>query len=413
MKKHVIFLITLLLSVSGCTQNFWGNQITQAENTNNTDNNDKITSISEDGGIPEELGEWKIVADVSDVWFDCDNDFILKYSKMSIDQENRIWIYGPDQWNGPIGGIPDNLGCEGFDAKRKIIIFDPNNGKSTIFEPDLGDGVDLSSASGWTHLDKNKVLLNSVFIYASPWDSLDGGENNKFIDIAILDGKVFRELIHISHDYFSVPDYATSGNFLYVILNTVELPYPQIIVYDLETEKQINDFHLTSCENPRSIEVSDEQIFLLCKEQDTTYSLFIYSKNFQEIKSWIGKIEISPNLGNRGTGFPLALDRQGRLWVGYSYVVKEESELWVLEPLFPTLSLLVEENAGFSPKPIFGMMPYKNMMLFSIDGSIFLADYDNNEWRILLHNSSPQPIAIGSDGMMYVFTGKYILSSAP
>jgi hypothetical protein len=408
MKRNLVFLfITVVLIVSGCTQYDWEHQTMQTENIDTT------IVMPGNGDIPKELSGWKIVTNVSEIWFDCDIDFVLKYSKMSIDQENRIWIYGPDLWNGPIGGIPDNPGCEGLGAHRRIIIYDQNEEIASVFEPDLGEGIDLSSASGWTHLDNDRVLLNSVFIYATPWDSPDGGENNKFIDIAILEGTEFRELIHVSHDYFSVPDYAISRNLLYVIMNTVEQPHPQIIVYSLETEKQTTIYELTSCDYPRSIEASNEHIFLLCKESDSTYSLFIYTNDFREVKSWIGQITITPNLGNRGSGFPLALDTQGRLWVGYSYVAKEESEKWVLESLSPSPAFLAEESEGFSPKPIFGMLPYKNMMLFSVEGLIFLADYDNKEWRVLMHNSSPLPIAIGTDGMIFVFTGKYILSSTP
>ena len=409
MKKSIWYSTILCLFLfSGCAKNSWQSN---AMNTNSESNNQNATLA--DGNIPDAMSDWEIIADVSDQWFECSYGFILDYTKMSIDTQNRIWIYGPDLWNGPIGGITDNPGCEGYDGQRRIIVYDPTTGVAENLNVDFGEGLDLSSASGWTHLEDDRVILNSVFIYASPWDGPNGGKDNKFIDIAILEHGELRELISESYDYFSVPDYAISENKLYVLINSEDNPHPRLIVFDLETEQQNQVVNLTSCSDPRSIEASNENLFLLCKEESSVYSLQIFSSDFSLLKSWNGQINFAPELINHGTGFPLAVDAEGRVWVGYSYIVKNVGGEWVLETLFPDQNLMLADNEGFSPRPIFGMMPYKNMMLFSVDGAIFLADYDNKEWKILEHGFSPLPIAVGADGWIYVFTGKYIITANP
>ena len=394
-----------MLLMSGCAKTGW-----QSSEMGTDKKTDKYFSEDFSGDIPVVLNQWKIVADISDLWWTCNYGYILQYTKMSIDKQNNIWIYGPDLENGPIGGISDNPGCTGSDSRRIVVYYEKYNHAET-YEVSIDSETDLASASGWTHLDNERVLLNSVFLYKSPWDGPDGGKDNRYIDIAILENGVIRELLSESNSTESVPDYTISNNLLYIIFQNVNNPSPQILVYDLKTEKQIKNFTITNCEYPKSIEISEGYYFLLCSDELNHYTLHIYSEDFIEIPSLEAAINSSPILGDNG--LPLNVDSKGRVWIGYSYIMKMENGKWVLDEIFPDQNFIETYNDNFYSKPIFGMVPYKNGMLFSIDKVIFFADYDNMQWKMLKHNGPPLPIVTGPDGKIYIFTGKYILTSTP
>jgi hypothetical protein len=404
MNRNLSIIISILL-LTGCVNTEWQN--IKMETSGNSDNS---TSSEFNGEIPNELRDWDIVADVSDQWLSCNYGFVLAYTKISIDDHNRIWIYGPDQWNGPIGGIPDNPGCGG-DSNPRIIIFDQGSKHSETFSPEIGEGAFVSTASGWTHLNNDKVLLTNVLIIKSPWDGPSGGEDNKYVDIAILENGTFHDLLSESSSTSSVPDYAIFNDFLYAIFNAVPNAYPQIKIFNLGTETLVKSVDLKDCDNPSSIETTDENIFLLCSDENFDYSLNVYSKEFMEIYSW--KVYFPGISGVRIRGLPLSRDEQGNVWVGYNYIVKNEKGNLTLEQIIPNKDMISVSNNYLQLKTIIGVAPYKNGMLFSIDGAFYLADYDQKEWRVLNHNAPPLPIAKGTDGKIYAFTGKYIISSKP
>jgi hypothetical protein len=392
------FIQTILcLLLAGCAPEEWqsSRMVTSADQG-------AYISHSYDGEIPAALKNWTLVTDVSNHWFSCNHGFILMYTKMSIDEENRIWIYGPDKWNGPVGGIKDNPGCkEGSDGR--IIVYDPQTQDSQELKLDIGDRM-LDSIGGWSHLGNGRTLLSSVFIYASPWDT-EGGKGNEFLDLAILrDGKIMT-LLADSSSYWSVPDTSISDNVLYAIIDIVHYSEPVIHVYDLNTEALIDRFQIANCERPRKLAVNDGKVFLVC-EREGFFVLRMYDIDFHFLHSW-GLVARNAQELNLDT------DASGNIWIGYSYILRSENEQWSLERIIPEKNLFYQRGNEYDHRVIFGMMPYRDSMLFSLDGGLYLANYNSREWRKILHSAAPLPIAVGTDGKIYAFTGKYIISSEP
>jgi hypothetical protein len=173
MKKIIFTFILLSLLLYGCEPKKW-----KEININKTVDDDVSSIWDSDGGIPEALSDWDLVADISENWFPCDQGYILKHSKMSIDQQNNIWLYGVDLWNSPFGVSTGFLGCK-YDGP-KVIVFNSSTGDVEKIGLDVVHDPFLASASGWTHLENGKVLLSSVHLFASLWD--EGGVGNEFYE---------------------------------------------------------------------------------------------------------------------------------------------------------------------------------------------------------------------------------------
>lgn len=396
-------LLAVVLFLSGCTTSSW--QKSDMEFAS-----DLTSDEGYNGEIPQSLQDWNFIADVSDIWINCNFDLTLPYMRISIDQQNRVWIYGLDHSNGPVGGITDNPGCSNGNTSR-VIIYDPASAKSRLAYPSTESDGFLSSASGWTHLHNDRVLVNSVFIYKNPWDSPDGGKGNQYMDLDILEDGSFRSLFTESSSEFAVPDYTVYENIAYVLFNPVRDGHPELLTFDLDSEILMSRNEITVCENPKSIEFNGDEIFILCEGESQAYSLYVLTKDLSIIATMKDKISFRPNLVNHGNGFPLSIDSKGRVWVGYSYLVDKSNNRWVLNAISPNDRLVEFYDGNYYPKPIFGMIPYKDGMLFSVNGGVFFADYDMHQWEILAHNISPLPIVVDTNGKIYAFTGKYILSS--
>jgi len=399
MKKMRLLLqiIYLCIFITSCTSSQWQTSKMETSSEKTIPTWDKY-----DGEIPLELKKWDVIADISSTWSACDYAFNLRYTTLSIDNENRIWIYGPDQWIGQnVEIVPDAPKCD-EDLHPLIIRYDQNSQQAETVRVNLENGSFISSARGWSHLGNGKVLLSSVFIYHGPWDAPDGGAGNKYIDLAILENGNIRELLGGSTSLFSIPDYAISNNIVFAISNTPT--FHGIKILDLSTEKLVGSISPPDCENIAHIEISDNNIFLICKSGTSSY-LRVYTKEMGEIISWL--------LNGDTSDFPLAVDSSGSVWVGDSYVATPSGITWTLDGILPERNFYVQNGYDFYKRKVFAMMPYENKMLISLEGAIYLADYRNKQWEFITYQSPPLPIAIGADGKIYVFTGKYIIATKP
>jgi len=385
------------LSITSCISSNW--HTSQMETS---EDRETLRWSEFNGEIPLELRNWNIVADVSREWFSCEYGFILRYTTLSIDENNKVWIYGPDQWLGPNGErVPDAPNCA-EEVRPRIVVYDQSSGQTERVQVALEDGSFLSSARGWNHIGSGKVLLTSVFIYRGPWDGSDGGAGNKFIDFAILkDGKI-RDLFGGNTSNFAVPDYAISDNMLYAISSTDS---NEIKILNLVTEKWMESVRLPNCDSIQSIEISNDNIFAICSTPNYQLSVRIYSRSIKEIKSWL--------LDGDRFDFPLAVDLEGRVWIGDKFVLKMNDEEWMLDGIAPPQDVFIQGQTQAYRRRIFGMFPYNNRMVFNLEGAIYLAAYDQKMWISIIHRAPPLPLAVGNDGSIYAFTGRYIISTKP
>lgn len=366
------------------------------------------------GEIPGALRNWNIVADVSDKWFDCEYKLLLKYTELSVDIKNQVWIYGPDLFNGPNGGLSDNPGCTGDNSSR-ILAYD--NGRKEFVRINLfqDSNSKLMTASGWAHIDDGDILLNSVLIYKEPWDGENGGKANKIYDLAILNHDSFRDLLSDSGSVFSLRDFVIENNKVFAVYDSVKEASAQILVYDISKEAITLRHPILNCQNPRSIAVSGDDVFVLCQEKAHVYSLYALAyEDFSQIQSWKNEILFTPILINHESGFPLRVDRQGRVWVGFSYLVAKNNGQWNLNEIEPDAKMIISDGQNEYPKVIYSMEPYSNGMIFSVEGGLFYLDGSKNSWEELVYNSPIAiPITVSNDGVVYAFTGKYVISGNP
>lgn len=365
-----------------------------------SDDRETLTWDAFDGSIPAEMDDWEIVADVSNQWFRCDYDFILRYTTLSVDEKNRIWIYGPDTWWGPNGEIvPDPPDC-GVLIWPRIIRHDQATKQTEIVRVEnLEEDAHLASARGWSHIGRERVLLTGVFIYASLWDGPKGGAGNKYIDFAILEGGNLRDLQ--GGNGFNYP-------FNYTIENNVLYAAPArssdvIKILNLDTERWEESIQPPNCDNIESIEVTEDNFILVCITQRKSYYAQVYTKDMELIAEWRLDSE-------KFRDFPLAEDSQGRIWVGNRYILRLEDGEWILDEIASDVNMFYFGYIEPQRRTLFGMFPYQDKMLFNLFGAIYLADYDQKQWLSLIHKSPPLPMGVGPDGRIYAFTGKYIVS---
>jgi hypothetical protein len=393
---NLILFIPLVTLPIGCTSSQW--QV----NTMATSSDQELEAWNEyNGEIPSLLGNWEVITEISDEWFSCDYQFILRYTTLTIDDENRIWIYGPDQWIGPNRErVPDAPDCEDL-VRPRVIRYDQSSRTTQIINIELDGNAFLSSASGWSHIQDERTLLTSVFIYESPWDGSEGGAGNKYIDFAILENNKIRDLLGGNANN-AVQGYSISENILYAISRTEK----KIKILDLSSEQWIENLSPANCHEMTSIAVGNDNIFLLCRDADLALTLRAYTKELTEIGSWA--------IVENSTDLPIAIDAKGRLWVGDRYILKQEANNgWVLDGIAPANDVFIQVADQSYRRKIFGMFPYKEKMLFSLEGAIYLADYDHGQWLSIIHRNPPLPMAVGPDGKIYAFTGKYIISTKP
>lgn len=395
--RSIVFGIFLL--IAGCLPSQW-----KASDMTTSDDWEVLTGNEYDGSIPTALKDWKVVTDVSEEWFSCDYSFLLRYTTLSVDEENRIWIYGPDNWFGPNGEqVPDAPNCD-ENVRPRIIRYDPVAHKTERVQIiNLDEGASLSSARGWNHIGNGRILLTSVYIYSTPWDGADGGAGNKYIDFAILEGEHIRDLGGGNSNIFAVPSYTISNNILYAISS---LYSNEIKILNLNTEKWVDIVQPSNCDSIVSIEVVRNNFFLLCRTPENDYKVQMYTKNMDDLAEW--KLD-----GGNSVDFPLKADSQGRIWIGDQYIIKFENGEWVIDRIVPEENVLFYGLSKTYRRTIFGIHPYKNMMLFNLEGAIYLGDYDDKQWISLIHRLPPLPMTVAPDGNIYAFTGKYIISSRP
>jgi hypothetical protein len=393
-KLQVILTIIFILFTSSCMSSQW------EVNSLTTSTNQEFELNSQfNGEIPDKLKNWKLIKDISNNWFSCDYQFILRYTTLKVDSRNSIWVYGPDKWNGPSGErVPDSPSCDELVLPR-IVLYEPKSGKSEILPLNLPDDSFLASARGWEHIGNEEVLLTTVFVYNSPWDGNDGGESNRYIDFALLSQGQIIDLQGGNTNIDAVPDYAISNDIFYAIAS---ISSNEIKVLKLDTKEWIHSLFSFDC-IMEYIEVYNENIILLCNDNHK-YSLRIFTLNMKEIARW-------DVVGDR-FDLPLAKDTSGRIWVGYKYVLRNESGRWVLDVVVPEENMSIMKQSHIVNRRIYGMFPYKDMMLFNLEGAIYLADYDKKQWTSIVHGAPPLPMAVGNDGVIYIFTGKYIISTS-
>jgi hypothetical protein len=396
MKKLCVVIICFSIIISGCEKSNW------QSSSLTTSMDITVQNCDFDGEIPDELSDWEVLADISNDWFSCNQGYILQYTKMSVDLDNNVWIYGPDHWNGPYDGMSDNPGCE-EDSDSRVIIY--NQTRRTVEHRNLNIDKDsyLFTASGWIQINNNRALISSIFI--------PGGINTKqgdrihFIDLAMIEDNTLIPISVIGDQYRPVSDVVVFDNKIYAIINAQTNHDSGIKVFDLETYTLLNNFVPDNCEQPQRIEVNNDNIFLVC-QNGGYFSLKQYDNDFSFVDSWQ---LLAAEIGD----LPLEFDAQGNLWIGYSYIAHEESDYWEVEKLFPEKDLIYQISNEPHSRRIISLIPYKNGMFFNLDGAFYIATIEKKEWRKIIHNSGALPVAKGIDGKLYVFTGKYILASEP
>jgi hypothetical protein len=400
MRRIVLTYTLISLLLCGCETRKW-NEI----NLNQSMDDVNLNGWENDGGIPEALSDWEVIADISDSWFSCNYGYILGYTKMSIDQRNNIWIYGPDQWNSPFGIMPDNPGCE-EDVIAKVIEYNSTTGDVEQLKLDVVPDAYLISASGWTHLDDEKVLLSSVHLFASPWD--EGGIGNEFFGLSYFEKGKFHPLSEDSGGYWTVPDYSIYENLVYAIFNVNDPEY-KIRIYDIETGQLLYHFMPAECKTPDWIEVNGENIFLICKDNNN-YKLNIYANDF----TLSNLLPLEDTTSEEFPQFfPLAFDTKGNLWIGYSYIATKNGDQWEIEELYEENDFTFQFKDKTDQRTIINMIPYKDGMFYNLEGAFYIGNYEEKEWRKIIHNSRALAVAEGVDGKLYAFTGKYILAGEP
>ena len=208
MIKKFTIAILLVVFLCSCRPKEWHTVDLTADNENSY-----TRLIDYAGEIPESLKDWEVIAEISDSWIPCYQGFILEYTKISMDKQNNIWIYGPDMWKSPFGVYPDSMGCEG-DTSPRVIVFDFSSGQ--IERITLKNELEprITSASGWTHLDDGRVLLSNVELIATAWD--EGAYGNAQYSLAIFwQDKIYP--IAEEGGWYYVPDYSLSENTIYTI----------------------------------------------------------------------------------------------------------------------------------------------------------------------------------------------------
>ncbi|MBI9049675.1 MAG: hypothetical protein JEZ00_09665 [Anaerolineaceae bacterium] len=398
--KNIIFTFILFsLLLYGCESEKW-----KEININKTVN-DTVSSIwDSNGGIPAALSDWEVFADISDSWFSCDYGYILEYSKMSIDQQNNVWLYGPDHWNSPSGIMAGSLECE--ENGPKVIVYNSSTGEVEKIELDIVPESHLASASGWTHLENGKILLSSVHLFASLWD--EGGVGNEFYDLAFFEDGKFYPISEEVGGYLPVLDYKVYKNLMYTVFYGINLEN-KIRIFNIETGQLHNSFIPEQCKHPKWIEVNGENIFVICQEENN-YKLNIYGNDFVLTHSL--QVEDTTEQEFRQV-FPLAFDTKGNLWIGYSYIATMKGDQWEIEELYEENDFTYQFIDRTFQRTIIKMMPYKDGMFYNLDGAFYFGNYEEKEWRKIIHNSWALPVEKGKDGKLYVFTGKYILVGEP
>lgn len=395
-----IFLIGLSYLLTGCGS-AW--QSSQMYSFNKNQNHQS----SFDGNIPVNMKDWQIIVDFSDYWPQCDYEAALASSTLSIDDKNQIWLFGMN-WNFRENGIrvPDALNCPaGTDTLPRILRFHQETKKiDRVNIRNLDTDLYLVSARGWRHIGQGKTLLIGVFVYSGPWDT-EKGNKNQFIDYAILENDELRDLGWGNTSIFSVPDVAIAGNTLYgVATRTTNV----IDVFDLTTEKKHSSHAIDNCDSVISLEAINENLFILCKVynnfQLTEYSFQILDKGLTRefMTSLDGELEYAQVVADGG----------GRVWIGHQYIAQKKEQSWYITEILPDSTMF---SNGLNT--VYFQIPYGSQMLFSMDGGIYLADYDQKKWKFIEHGNgsltAPFPIAIGPDGKIYAFTGKYIIATTP
>ncbi len=365
-----------------------------------SDDRETSTWDAFDGSIPVEMDDWEIVADVSNQWFRCDYDFILQYTTLSVDDKNRIWLYGPDKWWGPNGEIvPDAPDCDGLIWPRIIRHDQTVNHTEIVQIENLEKGAHLASARSWSHISGERVLLTGVFIYSSPWDGPDGGAGNNYIEFAVLEKGNLRDLQGGNGNSPSFP-FTIESNMLYAAPSR----NPGVIkTLDLDTERWEESIQPPDCDNIESIEVTKDNFILVCITQRNSYYSQVYTNDMELIAEW--RLD-----GGRDADFSLVEDSQGHIWIGDRYILRLEDGEWILDEIASDVNMFYFGYIEPRRRTLFGMFPYQDKMLFNLSGAIYLADYDQQQWLSLVHKSPPLPMAVGPDGKIYAFTGKYIIS---
>ena len=308
MIKRLSISILILVLLCSCKPQEWHTVDLTSDNENSYSRR-----IDYAGEIPESLKDWEVIAEISDSWIPCYQGFILEYTKISMDKQNNFWIYGPDMWRSPFGVYPDSMGCEG-DTLPRVIVFDFSSGQieRIILKNELEPRI--TSASGWTHLDDGRVLLSNVELIATAWD--EGAYGNTEYSLAIfLQDEIF-PLSEEGAEYGTLFDYSLHENTVYSIFSL--MGDAKIRVFDLDTEQIVRQFVPAECEKPRSIEYKDEELFVICRN-DNYYKLNIYDENFVLTTSTALELENERDL-------PLAFDTKGNLWIGYNYIAYASGE---------------------------------------------------------------------------------------
>ena len=396
MIKKLTTSILLLILLCSCRPKEWHTVDLTADNESSNNR-----SIDYDGEITESLKDWEVIADISDSWFPCNHGFVLLYTKISMDKQNNIWIYGPDLWRSPFGICPDSMGCEG-DTSSRVIVFDFSSGQIERIRLKNELEPTITSASGWTHLDDGQVLLSNVELIATAWD--EGAYGNAEYSLAVLWQDEIYPLSEEGSVYGGSLDYSLHENTVYSIFSL--MGDAEIRVFDLETEQMAHQFVPAECEKPRSIEYKDEELFVVCWDGDDNNKLNIYDNDFSLTNSIVLEEEYR-------RGVPLAFDTNGNLWIGYSYIAYESAGQWVVEKILQDEDFSYQYSDETYQRRIIKMIPYKGGMFFNLDGAFYVGDYEKKEWKKIIHNSGALAVAEGMDGKLYVFTGKYILAGEP
>lgn len=399
-KTFFILFFGVYFVLAGCVSN-WQHSNLHISSQNQPKN------ISFDGNIPESMKEWDIIADVSAYWPQCDYQAALSSSTLSVDDKNQIWLFGADWLFGANGmRVPDALICPtGTDTLPRILRYNQETEQlEKVNIQNLDTDVRLVSARGWIHLGQGKTLLIGVFIMSGAWDS-EYGSKNEYINYAILENDELRDLGWGNTGDFAVPDVAITGNTLYgAMARTSNV----IDVFNLATEKKLSSNVIENCDSISSLDTTNENLFVLCSRYENVRHVGYHLQVLDRDLNWQSTLFLEQDVEYA----QVIVDNRNRVWIGHRYIVQNNGKGWYLTEILPDSVMF---NKGMNI--VYFQFPYGPQMLFSMDGAIYLADYEKKEWRFIEHGSqsvtAPFPVAVGPDGKIYAFTGKYIIATTP